>query len=74
VISDGPPDEPGPGAFSLPLTAPDLPASVVRSLDRIGVGIAGLEVVRPTLDDVFLTFTGRHAEAEESDDIERRAA
>jgi hypothetical protein len=36
----------------------------VRALDRISVGIAGLEVVTPTLDDVFFTLTGRHVEGE----------
>jgi ABC-2 type transport system ATP-binding protein len=48
--------------LSLPLTGADLPAQVVRTLDRIGVGITGLEIRTPTLDDVFLTLTGRHAE------------
>jgi hypothetical protein len=40
----------------------DAPAAAVRALDRIGVGITGLEVRTPTLDDVFLALTGRHVE------------
>jgi len=34
-------------------------APLVRALDAAGVGVASLEVSRPTLDDVFLTLTGR---------------
>jgi oleandomycin transport system ATP-binding protein len=37
----------------------------VRSLDGIGIGISGLEVRTPTLDDVFFTLTGRHVEPED---------
>ncbi len=33
--------------------------SLLRSLDAAGVGLASIEVRRPTLDDVFLTVTGR---------------
>jgi ABC-2 type transport system ATP-binding protein len=36
----------------------------VRRLDRAGVGIADIELRRPTLDDVFLALTGHAAEAE----------
>ncbi|MDT9593516.1 ATP-binding cassette domain-containing protein [Nocardioides zeae] len=34
-------------------------ADLVRRLGDAGVGVAGIEVVRPTLDDVFLSLTGR---------------
>ncbi len=34
-------------------------AVVVRELDRHGITVSGLDVRRPTLDDVFLTLTGR---------------
>jgi len=34
-------------------------AQVVRSLDAAGVEVAALRMARPTLDDVFLTLTGR---------------
>jgi ABC-2 type transport system ATP-binding protein len=32
---------------------------LLRDLDAAGVGLDSIEVVRPTLDDVFLTLTGR---------------
>jgi ABC-2 type transport system ATP-binding protein len=34
-------------------------APLVRALDAAGVDVAAIEVSRPTLDDVFLTLTGR---------------
>jgi ABC-2 type transport system ATP-binding protein len=37
-------------------------AEAVRLLDDAGVGIDDIAVGRPTLDDVFLTLTGRRAE------------
>jgi ABC-2 type transport system ATP-binding protein len=36
----------------------ELPA-LLRALDAVGVTLAAIEVRRPTLDDVFLTMTGR---------------
>ncbi len=39
---------------------------VVRRLDDEGVRIEDIVVRRPTLDDVFLTLTGHHAEEEEA--------
>ena len=32
---------------------------LLRALDRAGVSLSAIEVRRPTLDDVFLTMTGR---------------
>jgi ABC-2 type transport system ATP-binding protein len=32
---------------------------LLRELDRTGVELEAIEVIRPTLDDVFLTLTGR---------------
>jgi ABC-2 type transport system ATP-binding protein len=43
---------------------------LLRDLDRTGVELASIEVIRPTLDDVFLTLTGRSlrdAEAGQTD-------
>ncbi|MBJ7470190.1 MAG: ATP-binding cassette domain-containing protein [Solirubrobacteraceae bacterium] len=37
----------------------ELPA-LVRALDDAGIAVASLDVVRPTLDDVFLQKTGAH--------------
>jgi ABC-2 type transport system ATP-binding protein len=31
----------------------------LRELDAQGIALAGVEVHRPTLDDVFLSLTGR---------------
>jgi ABC-2 type transport system ATP-binding protein len=56
-------DSHGGGELTMPMSTPDLPAQVVRTLDRVGTGIAGLEVRTPTLDDVFFELTGRHVEA-----------
>jgi ABC-2 type transport system ATP-binding protein len=32
---------------------------LLRDLDRTGIELDSIEVHRPTLDDVFLTLTGR---------------
>ncbi len=42
-------------------------AETVRRLDGAGVTVSELSLHRPTLDDVFLTLTGHHAEAETGD-------
>ncbi|MQA74862.1 MAG: ATP-binding cassette domain-containing protein [Solirubrobacterales bacterium] len=42
-------------------------AEAVRRLDAEGVGIDDIVVRRPTLDDVFLTLTGRPPEPEDGD-------
>ena len=47
--------------------AADIPR-VVRALDEAGVGVESLELVRPTLDDVFVTMTGHHLEREGEED------
>jgi ABC-2 type transport system ATP-binding protein len=38
---------------------------VVRALDEAGIGVGSLELVHPTLDDVFVAKTGHHLEREE---------
>jgi ABC-2 type transport system ATP-binding protein len=43
-------------------------AEIVRRLDAAAVEVADLSVRRPTLDDVFLTLTGRPAEEAEAED------
>lgn len=45
-------------------------APIVRALDQAGLAVASLELVRPTLDDVFLDKTGRHLEADGEAEIE----
>jgi ABC-2 type transport system ATP-binding protein len=47
---------------------PALLSELVRRLDSAGVPIVGLELRRPSLDDVFLSLTGRPTEAEVSTD------
>jgi ABC-2 type transport system ATP-binding protein len=42
--------------------AADIPP-VVRALDESGIEVASLELVHPTLDDVFVANTGHHLEA-----------
>jgi hypothetical protein len=47
----------------------------VRSLDRENIKLRDLAITRPTLDDVFLTLTGKEipAEQEAVDDAARTA-
>jgi ABC-2 type transport system ATP-binding protein len=42
-------------------------APVVRALDEAGLRVEALDLVEPTLDDVFLEKTGHHLEPEEPD-------
>src|SRR3954469_11407242 len=41
-------------------------APVVRALDEAGLNVASLDLVQPTLDDVFVEKTGRHLEGAEA--------
>ena len=45
--------------------AADVPC-VVRALDEAGIAVEALELVRPTLDDVFVAKTGYHLEEDEA--------
>ena len=45
-------------------------APVVRALDEAGLGVEALDLVEPTLDDVFLAKTGHHLEPEEPEAAE----
>jgi ABC-2 type transport system ATP-binding protein len=49
--------------------AADIPR-VVRALDEAGIAVESLELVRPTLDDVFVAKTGHHLEKEDGKDAE----
>jgi ABC-2 type transport system ATP-binding protein len=56
------------GALHLPVSRRQgAIAEAVRLLDEAGVGIDDVAMHRPTLDDVFLTFTGRAAEERNGD-------
>jgi ABC-2 type transport system ATP-binding protein len=50
--------------LEVPNGAADIPR-VVIALDAAGVAVESLELVRPTLDDVFVAKTGYHLEEEE---------
>ncbi|MGE0068204.1 MAG: DUF4162 domain-containing protein, partial [Solirubrobacterales bacterium] len=43
---------------------------VVRILDEAGIAVESLELVRPTLDDVFVARTGHHLEKESEESSE----
>ena len=45
-------------SMRIPDAGTELPG-LLRSLDSAGVALTAIEVRRPTLDDVFLTMTGR---------------
>jgi ABC-2 type transport system ATP-binding protein len=49
-------------------------APVVRALDEAGFVVASLELVQPTLDDVFVEKTGRHLEGAQQDGAAAEAA
>jgi ABC-2 type transport system ATP-binding protein len=49
--------------------AADIPRTV-RALDEAGIGVESLELVRPTLDDVFVAKTGHHLEKNGEEDAE----
>jgi ABC-2 type transport system ATP-binding protein len=51
-----------------------LVAEAVRRLDAAGVGIEDVAIRRPTLDDVFLSLTGRASVVDKSEEDEDEAA
>jgi daunorubicin resistance ABC transporter ATP-binding subunit len=51
------------GEVRLAVGDPGASAEAVRRLDRLGLPIAAIELQQPSLDDVFLTLTGRRADA-----------
>jgi ABC-2 type transport system ATP-binding protein len=53
-------------SFSAPILAGDrVVPGVIRALDDAGIDVLDVEVRRPTLDDVFLTLTGRTTDADQ---------
>jgi ABC-2 type transport system ATP-binding protein len=50
------------GEIRVPLADPAASAEAVRRLDARSIPIAGLELQQPSLDDVFLTLTGRRVD------------
>jgi ABC-2 type transport system ATP-binding protein len=53
------------GEIRIPVTDPAASAEAIRRLDERHLAIAALELQQPSLDDVFLTLTGRPVEDEE---------
>jgi len=51
--------------FRIPRGGSVLPG-LLRSIDAQGIELHGVEVHRPTLDDVFLTMTGRSLRDEDT--------
>jgi daunorubicin resistance ABC transporter ATP-binding subunit len=51
------------GEVRFAVTDPGASAEAVRRLDAQGLPLASIQLVEPSLDDVFLTLTGRRAEA-----------
>ena len=41
---------------------------MVRALDEAGILVESLDLVEPTLDDVFVAKTGEHLEGDETED------
>ena len=53
-------------SYSAPILAGDrVVPRVIRALDDAGIDVLDVEVRRPTLDDVFLTLTGRAPDTDE---------
>ncbi len=46
----------------------------VRALDRAGIGVEDVAVKKPTLDDVFLTLTGKATETETDTETQEHSA
>jgi ABC-2 type transport system ATP-binding protein len=42
-------------------------APVVRALDEAGIAVESLDLVEPTLDDVFVAKTGYHLEGDDKE-------
>jgi ABC-2 type transport system ATP-binding protein len=56
------------GQITLPVGSegPAILSEAIRRLDSVGVQLSGIALHRPTLDDVFLSLTGREAEGPEA--------
>ena len=62
------------GEVRLAVADPSASAEAVRRLDARGLAIAAIELQQPSLDDVFLTLTGRRVEAADDDHAGQEAA
>lgn len=66
VAADGFADHPAGLSLAVPNASSAIPV-LLRRLDGDGVQIAGLQMTQPSLDDVFLKYTGRHIRTEAAD-------
>ena len=60
-LTDEPIVDAAAGEIRLAITDPSASAEAVRRLDSNGLPIAAIELQQPSLDDVFLTLTGKKA-------------
>jgi ABC-2 type transport system ATP-binding protein len=66
-----PTPDPGTGRVVLPVHAgPKLLAEVAAALAATGVGVAGVAIRRPSLDEVFLTLTGQRQPTDGIESVE----
>jgi ABC-2 type transport system ATP-binding protein len=66
VAADGVARHPAGIALAVPNASAAIP-ELLRRLDRNGLPIAGLQMTQPSLDDVFLKYTGRRIREEAAD-------
>jgi ABC-type multidrug transport system ATPase subunit len=62
------------GEIRLAVADPSASAEAVRRLDARSLPVAAVELQEPSLDDVFLTLTGRRAEDDPATEIDQREA
>jgi len=62
---------PATGRINAPMAAPDAVTDLLVRLRAEGIAVTELSVQNPTLDEVFLTLTGRPATEEDADTPER---
>jgi ABC-2 type transport system ATP-binding protein len=66
VVADGVSPHPEGVELAVPNASAAVPA-ILRKLDSEGIPIAGLQMSQPSLDTVFLKYTGRHIREESAD-------
>jgi daunorubicin resistance ABC transporter ATP-binding subunit len=62
------------GEIRLAVADPVASAEALRRLDSGGLQVAAIQLERPTLDDVFLSLTGRPTDTDQTDDTGEREA
>ena len=72
--ADQPRVDAGDGEIRVAVRTPGASVQALRRLDEKRVAIASIEVGQPSLDDVFLTLTGRPADPEADERTAREAA